>query len=367
MIKYRLTTILLLCANTLFSQTPHVIIKDIKPAYEDNKFPEVSCPANPKVSEKINTFLQLEYLEHVPGVFKKHPFENVCYVPDASRNHVSFYEWDRLKSPKSVLSISINGEATGAYPEGFTNYHNFDLETGEPIYLQSLLTKVGQAQLLKKLNQKVKKTIQDFLKENNVKTNDKEEQERISEQQRIYKECLGEVDGNSLESYDFSPGRDSITFIRYRCSNHANRALDDLDKYYISYPYGQVKQYLSSYGKKVLLGEKASSGTSSPKGKIFKGKIAGKYPVTAIITDIYSDGSLKMNYWYDKVKTPIELSGKFVNGHFTLVENDYHSEEAQAWIAKANIEADWVDNKKIIGTWTNAKTNAVLKLELDTY
>ena len=365
--RYRLITLLLLCAHTVLSQTPNVIIKNIKPAYEENKFPEISYPANPKISEKINTALQLEYLEHLPGVFKKHPFENVCYVPDAGTNHMSFYEWKKLKSPKNVLSISIDGEATGAYPEGFTNYHNFDLETGEPVYLTSLFTKAGQAQLLKKLNQKVKKTIQDFLKENNVQTNDKEEQERVSEQQSIYKECLGEVDGNSLKSYEFSPGRDSITFIRYRCSNHANRALDDLGEYYISYSYAQVKPYLSAYGKKALLNENGPRNTTSPKGKMFKGKIAGKYPITAIISDIYSDGSLNMRYWYDKVKIPIELSGKFANGHFTLVENDYHSEEAQAWIAKANIEADWVDNKKIIGTWTNTKTNAVLKLELDTY
>ncbi|MGY0038387.1 hypothetical protein [Pedobacter sp. NJ-S-72] len=48
-------------------------------------------------------------------------------------------------------------------------------------------------------------------------------------------------------------------------------------------------------------------------------------------------------------------------------EDDYHSEELKKWIPRANIEADWIDHKKIFGTWTNYKTREVLKVELDLY
>ena len=116
-----------------------------------------------------------------------------------------------------------------------------------------------------------------------------------------------------------------------------------------------------------MKGKPSSYFSATPEGKLFKGKINGKFPITAIVTKIYEDSSLKMQYWYDDQKVPIELDGDFKDNRFTLVEIDHHSEELDKWITKANIRADWINNKKIMGTWTNYQTKEVLKFELERY
>ncbi|KIO75321.1 hypothetical protein TH53_21325 [Pedobacter lusitanus] len=162
--KYNLITLLILFSNTLFAQTGQAELKNITPGYKENKYPEVDFPVNPKVAKKINTFMQVADLEHLPGVFKKHPFEKVTYGANENSSSVDFYSWKRFKTTKNILSFAIEGEASGAYPEGFESFYNFDLRTGDPILLKTLFTGTAIPQLEKILNKKVKTTIADYLK-----------------------------------------------------------------------------------------------------------------------------------------------------------------------------------------------------------
>jgi hypothetical protein len=73
-----------------------------------------------------------------------------------------------------------------------------------------------------------------------------------------------------------------------------------------------------------------------------------------------------MQYWYDKIKIPIEWNGTFTNNHFSLIEYDKYDEEKEKWIIKAKIEADLINNN-IIGTWIDIKTNEIFKIELTEY
>lgn len=371
MIKHSLLILLFFSSNLLFAQTGKIELKTLKPVYETNQYPEIFYAANPKIAEKINTFLQLEDLEHLPNVFQKHPFEKVCYDEQANRGSISFESWKQFKTTKNILSFSVSGDATGAYSENFEAYHNFDLSTGDPVILKTLFTKTGTAQLEKLLNKKVEQRITSYLKANQPpeKTEGtvKQEDDDIGEQISMYNDCLNDVKSNTLEWYKFYFSQDSITFVRGRCSNHALRALDDLDNYFITFSFRELSSYLSLSGKQLLNDSKNLVPLSSPEGKMFRGKINDKYPVSLIISKIYEDGSLRLKYWYDKVKTPIEWRGKFENNHFSLVEDDYHSEELKAWVPRANIEADWRNGNKITGTWINYTTKEVLKVELSRY
>jgi len=367
--KYSLLTLFIFSSALLFAQTGKVQLRDLKPGFKDYKYPEVYYSANPKAAEKINTFLQLADLEHLPGVFKNHPFEKIVYGASTYGTSVDFYGWKLFKTTKNILSFSTDGEANGAYPEGFENFHNFDLRTGDPVLLKTLFTTNAVIQLEKVLNQKVKNTIEEYLK--TIRPVKKEKsisgQEDPDEQIRMYDECLESIQADHIENYEFYFKQDSITFVRGRCSNHALRAIDDLDKYYISFSYQEISKYLSPFGKQFIKNDKINDIVSGPAGKMFKGKINDKYPVTLIISKIHEDGSLRMQYWYDKIKQPIEWRGQFKNNHFSLTEDDEHDEELKKWIPKANIEADWTGHNKITGTWTNYKTREVLKIVLDLY
>jgi len=369
--KYYLLVLFIFSFELLFSQTGKVEMKNLKPGFKDYKYPEVFYSANPKVAAKINTFLQIADLEHLPGVFKKHPFEKIVYGASEYGTSVDFYSWKQFKTTKNILSFSTEGEASGAYPEGFESFHNFDLRTGNPILLKTLFTKTAVTQLEKVLNQKVKNTIEDYLKTIRPVTKEKNpvkgDEANLDEQVQMYEECLDGLQSGNIAYYEFYSKQDSITFVRGRCSNHANRALDELDKYYISFSCKEISKYLSPFGKQLIEDSKINSMLSGPEGKMFKGKINDKYPISLIIHKINEDGSLSLQYWYDKVKLPIEWRGQFKNNHFSLTEDDYHSEELKKWIPRANIEADWTGDQKIIGTWTDYKTKEVLKIQLDLY
>ncbi|TDO23126.1 hypothetical protein [Pedobacter duraquae] len=361
--------ILLVCLTFAgFSQTTKVVITDIKPAYQGNKFPVVKSPEHPKIAEKINTFLQMKYLDHVPGIFKKHPFENVMYEPDAKRSYVFFFEWRRLKTPNNLLSIEIYGESTGAYPEAFTAYENFDLQTGDPILLNNIFNESGALSMEKILNQRIKKEITDYVVEikATIKENKKSTQDD-TDQLDMYNECLDGIENNNMEYYSFYLEKDSITFVRGRCSNHALMAIDELGTFYERFSIKQLSGYLSSSGKKIINGSTEDKLADTPAGKLFKGFINKKYAITMLIEKIYPDGSLSAKYWYDKYKQPIELSGNFKNGRLKLSEEELHETTVPAVSVKAEISANWINNKSILGTWKNIHTNQVSTLELSTY
>lgn len=353
---------ILLYSVQVISQNSEIDITVLKPTTGENKFPVVTYNIEPKIEDKINTLLQLKNLRHLPNHYKANPFEKVEYSPDNSVS-VMFYGFQKIITPKNILSIIINGEATGSYTESFESYYNFDLRTGNVINLTDFLTEDGIKQITKKLNLKVKKEINNFL----VHLDKTSEDDIINGQLNIYTNCLENIEHNSIESYTYYFKKNGITFIRGRCSNHAMRALDDLGQFEISFSYNELKIFLSEYGSGLLNQKNQICKVKSQSGKFYKGKIDNKYPITVFfISKVYTDESLSMSYWYDKYKTPIKWNGKLTNNHFSLIEYDYYDEEKNKWVLKAKIQADLI-NDTIIGTWTNLETKEILKIKLIEY
>lgn len=341
-------------------------MEDLKPNFNKNKFPNIQFPKNLKVQNKINTFLQLEHLEHLPNVYKVNPYEKLRIDENNDMYSVTFYDWKVNKTPKNILSLVINGESMGAYSEEYITYNNFDLRNGNKIFANSLFTNEGKTKITDFLNQCVNHEINIFLKgikeivpgENETKE-DEEFKEMITEQISMFKECLNYSNTYTLENYDFTFQKDSIIFYRGRCSNHAMRALDDLDTFKISISYKELEKYLSPYGKSLCFDNSKIIETSMIEGKMYKGKINDKYPITAIIQNINSDNSTSIIYWYDRYNLPITCYGKFIHNQLFLNEENETGENIV-------IEANYVKNK-IIGNWENKTNNKTFKLELIEY
>jgi hypothetical protein len=346
----------LLIFGLSFSQQKGLKITDLKPKTENAVFPLVSYTENPGVENKINTFLQVNQLEHIPGA-EGDPFKLVSTGKTSYSNYVYFYSWEKLETPKNILSIALDGEASGAYPEGFSIWKNFDLRTGNVINAKDLF-QPNLIQTVESLIQKsVKKEVDDFLTE--LKS-DKNPSEEVLDQIAMYEECFT---GFTLDGIEYYFAKDKIRFIAGRCSNHAMRALDELDSHVVEFPYQEMEKYWSSYAKNLLSGSDKVDKTSL-NNKLYKGKIDGKYPVTVLIDQLYDDGSFSAHYWYDKNKKLIEWHGKIKGNHISMTESDYYSEEARQWMLKAFVEADLQGNR-IIGTWQDYKTKKYLKLELE--
>lgn len=350
----------ILISAVCFSQQKNLKVYDLKPKSENFNFPVVSFASKPLVEKKINTFLQINELEYIPGS-GTNPYQLVSTANNSYQNFVYFYEWKKLETPENILSLSIDGEASGAYPEGFSEWRNFDLRTGNYINIQDMFETAFVDLIQKKVNQNVKDKIKNYLAE--LKSNNDHEEEE-KEQIRMYEECLEYVKEGKLEYTKFFFGKDKLTIVRDRCSNHAMRALDDLGSYEIEFPYKDIQPYLSVYGKNLLSKSEKSVRQNTVQNKLYKGKIDQKYPITLLIKQVYEDGSFSAFYWYDKNKKLIEWSGTLKNHHIAITENDYHSEELKKWIPKAYIEAD-VKGNKIVGTWQDYKTKKYLNLELE--
>ncbi|AZB27901.1 hypothetical protein [Chryseobacterium balustinum] len=346
----------LLISGLSFSQQKNLKITDLQPKSEDFNFPTVSYAEKPLVENKINTFLQVDQLEYIPGSDVS-PSKLVSSGKTSYSNYVYFYGWEKLETPKNILSIAISGEASGAYPEGFDIWKSFDLRTGNLINAKDLF-QLNTIKTVENLIQKsVRKEVNDFLV---ALKSEKNPSEEVVDQIAMYEGCFTDF---TLDGIEYYFAKDKIRFIAGRCSNHAMRALDELGSHVVEFPYKNLEKYWSSYAKN-LLSDSEKVNKTSLSNKLYKGKIDGKYPITVLIDKVYDDGSFSAKYWYDKNKKMIEWNGKLKGNHISIIENDYYSEETNQWIFRALVEADLQGNK-ISGTWQDYKTKKYLKLELE--
>lgn len=346
----------ILISSLCFSQQKNVKITDLQPKSEDFNFPKISYSEKPLVENKINTFLQVDQLEYVPGS-EVSPSKLVSSGKTSYSNYFYFYSWEKLETPKNILSIAIDGETSGAYPEGFSIWKNFDLRTGNFINSKDLFQPNSIKTIENLIQKNVRKEVNDFLVQLKSEKNPSEE---VSEQISMYEDCFTDY---TLEGIEYYFAKDKIRFIAGRCSNHAMRALDDLGSHVVEFSYKELEKHWSSYTKNLLSDSEKIDKTSFD-NKLYRGKIDGKYPITVLINQVYADGSFSAKYWYDKNKKLIQWDGKLKGNHISIIENDYYSEETNQWIFKALVEADLQGNK-IVGTWQDYKTKKYLKLELE--
>ncbi|AZB18386.1 hypothetical protein EG352_11640 [Chryseobacterium indologenes] len=354
--------VFLLISGLSFSQQKNVKISDLPPKTEDFVFPVISYPDHPDVEKKINTFLQVNELEYVPGS-PVSPSKLVSTGTTSYSNYIYFNSWEKIESPKNILTIGMDGEATGAYPENFAVWKNFDLRTGNFINAEDLF-QPNSVKIVEGIIQKgVKKRISDFL----VKLRaEKDPTEEVKDQIAIYEDCFT---GHTLEYIRYFFGKDKLTFVAGRCSNHASRALDELESHEIVIPYKDLDKHWSPYAKNLISGSEQVN-TTSFRNKLYKGKIDGKYPVTVFISRFYPAedksgvSTFQAGYWYDKSKKLIKWDGQLKGQHISIVENDHYDDATSQWIRRALVEAE-MDGNKITGTWQDLKTKKKLTLELE--
>ncbi len=341
-----------------FSQKKNVQISNLQPKSENFVFPQISYAEKPLVENKINTYLQVSQLEYVPNS-GGNPSKLISTGKTSYSNFVYFYSWEKLETPKNILSIALEGEATGAYPEGFSIWKNFDLRTGNFINAKDLFQPDTVKTIENLIQKSIRKEVNDFLVQLKSEKNPSDE---VSEQILMYEGCFTHF---TLDGIEYYFAKDKIRFIAGRCSNHAMRALDELDSHIVEFSYRELEKYWSPYAKNLLSDSETVNKTSFD-NKLYKGKIDRKYPITVLIDQVYKDGSFSADYWYDKNKKLIEWNGKLKGNHISVVENDYYSDEARQWILKALVEADLQGNK-IMGTWQDYTTKKYLHLELEEF
>jgi hypothetical protein len=87
------------------------------------------------------------------------------------------------------------------------------------------------------IQKNIKKEVNDFLAQLKAEKNPSEE---VEDQIAIYEDCFTDF---TLEDIEYYFGKDKLTFVAGRCSNHAMRALDDLGSHVVEIPYKDLERY----------------------------------------------------------------------------------------------------------------------------
>ncbi|WP_413460266.1 hypothetical protein [Herbaspirillum huttiense] len=279
-----------------------------------------------------------------------------------------------LRNDDRILALEVDSEGCGAYCEHYWAHYNFDAATGRKIAGSDIFTPAGGAALLKqnlaKRQAEYRKAIADLNKEalaNRKKqgitipwpqsmpdSKPDEEEERIASTIGMYESCQESMRSPDygkyykLDDISLQIERESITFLYDRCSNHAERVLDDVGEQKVTYKIVDLTQYFTAYGKYLFMSGPQAAPRAEPYRQILKGRV-GQAAITLALSELYSDGSLSGSYFYDKYRKPIPLSGK-VNGNVVEFTESESSDTPQPMI-RATIKGD-----ELWGQWIGKKT-----------
>jgi hypothetical protein len=208
-------------------------------------FPVFASDESHKSHEKINRTLQLAELELIVGEQDSSIFEKI-WPEEGSFFGTTELQLRIIQNTNKFLTLEFSKEGCGAYCEWYSSYYNFDAQTGEQIETDTLFTKDGLKELARIIIEARRQLIRENIIENPVEQEDREANE-------MFEDCLNRMNEDHFHWGKFYIDRDKIHFIGERCSNHAMRALDVIDEFDNVMSFAELEEYLSDYGKKLLL------------------------------------------------------------------------------------------------------------------
>lgn len=138
-----------------------------------------------------------------------------------------------------------------------------------------------------------------------------------------------------------------------RCSNHAARALDDVDEVALTLAYAALRPQLTEFGKALLLGEGTAAQPETVDGRVLYGTLGGKTRI-AMVLHAESDDSLGGSYFYEKFGKGIALSGQRTRDRIELTERLADTDGAptvdgaklRLTVAGAHVTGRWIGAKQ---------------------
>ncbi len=214
-------------------------------------FPIIHCEHS-NISNKINSHLQRDFLDN-SNISNPNIFQSVWSSTEGETAFLSNIEIDSYIIHEKYLSIQISALGCGAYCERFYTVYNFDMTTGEAIKSASLFTQNGLITITAEINKMRTQMIREHmttLSQYKPNITDSSEAQHYEGALSMYDSCNTKI---NLEYAKFGLNLKNVKITIERCSNHAERALDELGEYVYVYELSEIEEYLSPYGKKLLL------------------------------------------------------------------------------------------------------------------
>ncbi len=270
------------CLCVLLAQTAltqKAVIKEISDISPVKKakyvFPSIIIPSNKHAEDKINKKLQEEVLNLDSTGYKHSIFEEVWEQKEDEESDGRWvytdFSYKIYSNSGHYLCLSIEFVG-GKHAETQTKQYLFDTFTGEQVKLAQLLNTQGKEWLNKisvtGRNKLVRKGIveqQDSLQQHRTRKDNEaiKDDERVLE---LYKDCLETdflSDDEPFEYFYFYLQNNRMYITSPPCSDGWNilRMIGYDVNYAFSKQVNEIRQYLSPYGKKLLLAPAKSSYT----------------------------------------------------------------------------------------------------------
>lgn len=217
--------------------------------YEEFSFPHFISSDQPQLAARIDRDLCIELLEVDPDTAKGSIFQLAWGDPAHEMpQRLNSLTWSSNEPLPEVLSVMFAGEGCGAYCEGFTVHHNYDLRDGQRLRFDSLFTKNGALAVDDTLSRiwrtKVEaemRSLRDSLDGKGLSAESKESWDAVLD---MYRQCLPERMDQRPYVADFEPLDRILRVYIARCSAHVDRDADVLGEVSVDLPYKWLAPYL---------------------------------------------------------------------------------------------------------------------------
>lgn len=263
------------------------------------RVPWFTSKESPQVAKRINDYIFASFINQLPG---NNPQTTVNQFANSEMNPTANLDYTIEYRDANVLTLNMFVEGCGAYCESYNVPISFDLASGAAITLNDLFSRSTMAELNTRIRKDIRSQIDTFV------TAQKDGGDPGYAE--FYASCATYIDG--LYYIDrFSLQKDHLAFLNGRCSNHANRAGDELGDFTTKVPTGELHKQFTPYGQ-YLTGAKSTTAvepTPGIDGKVMYGTLGKSMRIVLKVDCKYGD-FFEGAYFYQKFGAPIELTGK---------------------------------------------------------
>ncbi|WP_336285062.1 hypothetical protein [Citrobacter arsenatis] len=301
--KGYLSTLALLLLSSHASAT-QLEIKNLEYRYPNStemqyRVPWFTSKESPQVAKRINDYIFASFINQLPG---NNPQTTVNQFAKSERNPTANINYTVEYRDANALTLNMFVEGCGAYCESYNVPISFDLASGAAITLNDLFSRSTMAELNTRIRKDIRSQIDTFVAA--------QKEGADSGYAEFYASCATYTDG--LYYIDkFSLQKDHLAFLNGRCSNHANRAGDELGDFTTKIPTEELHKQFTPYGQ-YLTGAKSTTPvepTPGIDGKVMYGTLGKSMRIVLKVDCKYGD-FFEGAYFYQKFGAPIELTGK---------------------------------------------------------
>jgi hypothetical protein len=288
---------------------------------------------SPAVVARINQALFLEVLG-MPAPLR--PEESFTPLREQLPEGTAEQDFEVSYQDALVLGIRIDTEGCAAYCETYATRHNFDARTGRALALDDLFTPAAHAQLARRIDDNRRRLYREQIarmkKELAAAQRAKAPADALDDWRdriTLNQECLQGVatlpTRPTLAYVGWSLGAGQVNLHTGRCSNHAQRALDDVGDVVTTVPRADLPALLTPYGRALLLAQGEAVPPASLLGQVLRGKV-GSAAVTLRLQRQDVPGASSGQYFYERQGRLITLRVERQGATWTLREGEGEQE-----------------------------------------